>query len=67
MYLLASSELRSCVEVEVTVLGSSSLIVRVVSVDIKQLRRRGSHVSLELLQKVQIVVAVLVWCLSSAN
>ena len=30
------SELRSCVKVEVAVLGSSSLIGRMVSVDVKQ-------------------------------
>ena len=36
------SELRSCVKVEVDVLGSSSLISLMVSVDVKQhLRRRG--------------------------
>ena len=34
--LRAFSELRSCVEVEVEVLGSPSLIVLVVSVDVKQ-------------------------------
>ena len=32
----ASVEFRSCVKVEVAVLGSPSLIVRVVSVDVKQ-------------------------------
>ena len=36
------SELRSCVKVEVDVLGSPSLISLMVSVDVKQhLRRRG--------------------------
>ena len=34
--LLTFSELRNCVKVEVDVLGSPSLIVRAVSVDIKQ-------------------------------
>ena len=33
-------ELRSCVKVEVAVLGSPSLIVRTVSVDVKQCRTR---------------------------
>ena len=35
-YCCDDSELRSCVEVEVAVLGSPSLIVRTVSVDVKQ-------------------------------
>ena len=34
--LLGTSELRSCVKVEVAVLGSPSLIVLMVSVDVKQ-------------------------------
>ena len=33
---VSRSELRSCVKVEVAVLGSPSLIVRAVSVDVKQ-------------------------------
>ena len=36
------SELRSCVKVEVAVLGSPSLIVLIVSVDVKQHERRRS-------------------------
>ena len=34
------AELRSCVKVEVNVLGSPSLIVRAVSVDVKQLLKK---------------------------
>ena len=38
------SELRSCVNVEVAVLGSPTLIVRTASVDVKQhLKRKTSH------------------------
>ena len=33
---IIASELRSCVKVEVAVLGSPSLIIRTVSVDVKQ-------------------------------
>ena len=33
---LINSELRSCVKVEVNVLGSSSLLVLMVSIDVKQ-------------------------------
>ena len=35
-FLTSGAELRSCVKVEVDVLGSPSLIVRTVSVDVKQ-------------------------------
>ena len=34
--VILDSELRSCAKVEVAVLGSPSLIVRIVSVDVKQ-------------------------------
>ena len=33
---ISGSELRNCVKVEVDVLGSTSLIIRTVSVDVKQ-------------------------------
>ena len=36
VYLLTYSELRTCVKVEVAVLGSQSLTVLMVSVDVKQ-------------------------------
>ena len=36
VFLRRQSELRSCVKVEVAVLGSPSLIVLMVSVDVKQ-------------------------------
>ena len=36
VFLRRQSELRGCVKVEVAVLGSSSLIVFMVSVDVKQ-------------------------------
>ena len=47
------SEFRSCVKVEVAVLGSPSLIVRTVSVDVKQ------HWRTELKSCVKVEVAVL--------
>ena len=38
IYQITSSEVRSCVKVEITVQGSMSLIVLMVSVDVKQHR-----------------------------
>ena len=54
-----ASELRGCVKVEVDVLGSPSLIVRSVSVDVKQ-NKEKKKLALELKSCVKLKVEVAV-------